>query len=132
MKDVQSYYRKHTETGYKMLHSSFAYFVAVGWLASNSLRLHGLQLAKLLYPPLSPRTCSNSCLLSWWCHPTIASSAAPSSLLLLSHIFILQNSCFYLAGVQPRESLKESGIFKGSKSKNAFFFWSLILVWIII
>ena len=25
------------------------------------------------------RVCSNSCLLSWWCHPTISSSVAPSS-----------------------------------------------------
>ena len=25
---------------------------------------------------LSPGACSNPCLLSWWCHPTISSSAA--------------------------------------------------------
>ena len=25
----------------------------------------------------SPRVCSNSCLLSWWCHPTISSSVIP-------------------------------------------------------
>ena len=30
-------------------------------------------------PSLSPRICSNSCLLSWWCHPTISSSVIPFS-----------------------------------------------------
>ena len=29
---------------------------------------------QLLYPPLSPEVCSNSCPLSWWCDPTILSS----------------------------------------------------------
>ena len=27
----------------------------------------------------SPRSCSNSCSLSWWCHPTISSSVVPFS-----------------------------------------------------
>ena len=35
-------------------------------------------------PPLSPGVCSNSCPLSWWCHPTISSSAAPFSFCFLS------------------------------------------------
>ena len=30
----------------------------------------GLQHATLLYASLHPRVCSNSCPLSWWCHPT--------------------------------------------------------------
>ena len=34
---------------------------------------------RLLYPPLSPRVCSDSCLLSWWCCLTISSSAAQFS-----------------------------------------------------
>ena len=29
--------------------------------------------------PLSPRVCSNSCLLSWWCYLTISSSVIPFS-----------------------------------------------------
>ena len=29
-------------------------------------------------PSLSPRVCSDSCPLSWWCYLTISSSAAPS------------------------------------------------------
>ena len=28
-------------------------------------------------PSPSPRVCSNSCPLSWWCHPAIPSSAVP-------------------------------------------------------
>ena len=28
-------------------------------------------------PFLSPGVCSNSCPLSWWCHPTISSSVTP-------------------------------------------------------
>ena len=31
--------------------------------------------ARFLCPPLSPRVCSNSCPLSWWCYLTIFSSA---------------------------------------------------------
>ena len=31
----------------------------------------------LLCPPLSPRVCSISCQLSWWCHPTISTSVVP-------------------------------------------------------
>ena len=40
---------------------------------------HGLQHTSLPCPPLSPRVYSNSCPLSWWCHPTISSSATPFS-----------------------------------------------------
>ena len=43
---------------------------------SNSLLPHGLQHASLPWPLLIPRICSNSCPLSWWCHPTISSSVA--------------------------------------------------------
>ena len=35
---------------------------------------HGLQHASLPCPLLSPRSCSNSCPSSQWCHPTISSS----------------------------------------------------------
>ena len=34
----------------------------------------GLQHTRLLCPSLSPRACSNSHPLNWWCHPTISSS----------------------------------------------------------
>ena len=39
----------------------------------------GLQHGRLPCPSLSPRTCSNSCPLSQWCHPTISSSVIPFS-----------------------------------------------------
>ena len=41
---------------------------------SNSLQPHEQQHTRLPCPSLSPRVCSNSCPLSWWCHPTISSS----------------------------------------------------------
>ena len=48
------------------------------------LKPHGVQHARL--PCLSPtaRASSNSCPLSWWCYPTISSSAAPFSFCLQS------------------------------------------------
>ena len=46
---------------------------------SDSLRPRGLQHARLPCPSPSPRVCSNSCPLSWWCHPTISSSVVPFS-----------------------------------------------------
>ena len=48
-------------------------------VVSNSLQPNGLQQTRLPCPSLSPRACSNSCPLSWWCHPTISSSVAPFS-----------------------------------------------------
>ena len=51
---------------------------------SNSFQPHGLQHARLPCPSPTPRACSNSCPLSWWCHPTISSSIVPFSCLNLS------------------------------------------------
>ena len=45
----------------------------------DSLWPHGLQYSRLPHPSLFPRVCSDSCPLSWWCHPTISSSVAPCS-----------------------------------------------------
>ena len=44
-----------------------------------TLRPHELQHARFPWPSLSTRVCSNSCLLSQWCHPTISSSVSPFS-----------------------------------------------------
>ena len=44
-----------------------------------------LQHVRLPCPSLSPRVCSDSCPLSWWCQPTISSSA--NLFLLLPSIF---------------------------------------------
>ena len=46
---------------------------------SDSLQPHGLQHTRLTRPSLSPGVWSNSCPLSWWCHPTISSSVVPFS-----------------------------------------------------
>ena len=48
---------------------------------SDALRLHRLQHARPPYPSSSPGVHSNSCLLSWWCRPTISSSVIPFSCL---------------------------------------------------
>ena len=51
---------------------------------SDSLQPHGLQPIRLPCPSPTPRACSNSHPLSWWCHPTISSSAIPFSSCLQS------------------------------------------------
>ena len=56
-------------------------FIVVQSVMSNSLRPHELQNARLPWPSLSPRVCSNSCPLSWWCYPAISSSVVPFSCL---------------------------------------------------
>ena len=43
----------------------------------TSLRVHGLQHARLPCAWPTPHTCSNSCPLIQWCHPTISSSVVP-------------------------------------------------------
>ena len=48
-------------------------------VVSDSLRPRGLQDARLPSPLPISRTCSNSCLLSHWCHSTILSSVIPFS-----------------------------------------------------
>ena len=45
---------------------------------SDFLQPHGLQHARLSCPLPTPGVYSNSCPLSWWCHPTISSSVVPS------------------------------------------------------
>ena len=42
-------------------------------IVSDSLRPHGLQHARLPCPSPTPGVYSDSCPLSWWCHPTIFS-----------------------------------------------------------
>ena len=52
---------------------------------SNSLWPHGLQHARLPCPSPSPGVCSNSCLLSCWCHRNHLILCCP--LLLLPSLF---------------------------------------------
>ena len=51
--------------------------VSVANLYPTLLRPHQLQHARLLCLSLSPRICSNSCPLNWWCYLTISSPVAP-------------------------------------------------------
>ena len=76
---------------------SFLFSLSV---VSNCLRPHGLQHARLPCPSLSPRVCSNSCPLNWWCHSTISSSVIPFS----SHL-----QSFPAAGSFPMSQLFTSG-----------------------
>ena len=46
---------------------------------SDSLWPHEQQYARPPCPSPTPGACSNLCLLSGWCHPTISSSAVPFS-----------------------------------------------------
>ena len=48
-------------------------------VVSDSLQPHELQHARLPCLSLSPGVCSNSCPLSWCCHPTISSTVIPFS-----------------------------------------------------
>ena len=51
---------------------------------SDSLRPHGMQHVRPPCPPPTPGVYSNSCPLSWRCHPTISSSVIPFSFCLQS------------------------------------------------
>ena len=58
-------------------HRDWIYSLSVQFshsVVSHSLRLHGLQHAKLPCPSPTPRAYSNSCPSSQWYHPTISSS----------------------------------------------------------
>ena len=46
---------------------------------SDSLRPHKSQHARPPCPSQTPGLYSNSCILSWWCHPAISSSVVPFS-----------------------------------------------------
>ena len=58
------------------LHLLFSHSVV-----SDFLRLRGLQHIRLPCPSPSPRACTNTGPLSWWCHPTTSSSLVPFSYL---------------------------------------------------
>ena len=47
-------------------------------IMSDSLWSHELQHSRPPCPSPAPAACSDSCPLSWWCHPTILSSVVPS------------------------------------------------------
>ena len=86
-------------TGYSL--SQHIKFSSIGWLiqccfyyissvqfscsvVSDSLQPHESQHARPSCPSPSSGVHSNTCPLSWWCHPTISSSVIPFSLCLQS------------------------------------------------
>ena len=71
-------------------------------VVSDFLRSHGPQQAILPCPSPTPRTFSNSCPLSQWCHPTISSSVIPFSYCLQSFLEsgYLPMSQFFTSGGQ--------------------------------
>ena len=62
-------------------------------VTSDSLRPYGLQHARPPCPSPTPGVYSNSCPLSWWCHPTISFSVIPLllSLSIFSSIRVFSN-----------------------------------------
>ena len=48
-------------------------------VVNDSLRPHKAQHVRPPCPSPTPGACSNSCPLSWWCHPTISPSVIPFS-----------------------------------------------------
>ena len=83
-----------------LLCTSDAHFLKFSSVAQTclTLRLHGLQLARISCPPPTCAACSNSCPSSWWCHPTISSSVIPSS----SHLQSFPESGFFSNKSVPR------------------------------
>ena len=67
---------------------------------SDSLRPNGLQHARLPCPSPTHGACSNSCLLSRWCHPTISSLSSPSppAFNLSQHQGLFQSQFFTSGG----------------------------------
>ena len=63
---------------YSLLSSSDQYQSSCS-VVSDSLWHHGPQHARPPCPSPTSRVYTNSCPLSWWCHPTISSSVGPFS-----------------------------------------------------
>ena len=70
-------------------------------VVSDSLQPHGLQHTRSPCPSPTPGVYSNSCPLSWWCHPTISSSVIPfSHLQPFPALGSFQMSQFFASGSQ--------------------------------
>ena len=67
---------------------------------SDSFQPHGRQHSRLPCPSPTPGVYSNSCPLSWWCHPNISSSVVPFS----SHL-----QSFLASGSFPMSQFSSSG-----------------------
>ena len=109
MKNLQ--FSAHVTMCYFILFSSVQFSCSV---ASDSLWPHRLQHARLLCRSPTPRACSNSCPLSWWCHPTISSSVICFSSCLQS---------FPALGSFPMSQFFASGGQSTGVSASASFQW---------
>ena len=69
---------------------------------SDSLWPHGLQHTRLPCPSPIAGAYSNSCPSSWWCHPTISSSAVPFSSCLQQILGLINTmgASSYIVGIQ--------------------------------
>jgi len=67
---------------------------------SNCLQPHELQHARLLCPSPLPGVCSNSCPLSWWCHPTTSSSVIPFCFQSCPALGFFSNESVFTSGGQ--------------------------------
>jgi len=86
----------------------------------NSLWSHGLQHTRLPHPSPFLGACSNSCPLSWWCHPTIL-----SSVVLLCPTFYLSQHQGLFQRVSPSHQVakvlgKNTGVGSGSLLQGIF------------
>ena len=77
---------------------------------SNILWTHGLQHTRLPCPSPSPRTCPSSNPSSWWCYPTISSSAIPFSCLQFFQVsgYLLMSQFFTSGGQSIRAPVSAS------------------------
>ena len=91
-------------------------------VVSDSLRPHGLQYTRLPCPSPTPGACSNSCLSSWRCHPTISSSVIPFSFCLQSFSLSSQSYGFSHSHVWIWEL-----DYKGSWALKNWCFWTVVL-----
>ena len=84
---VDSYNLCFLKGQFNIYHSQFYNFFQFRSITQSSLTLcwpNGLQHTRPPCPSSTPRVYSNSCPLSWWCHPTISFSVIPFSSCLQS------------------------------------------------
>ena len=75
---IDTHTERHTHT-HTHTHTPVFSVQFICSVVSYSLWPHGLQHARPPCPSPTPGVYSNSCPLSWWCHPTISSSVIPFS-----------------------------------------------------
>ena len=75
--EKRNHFHFYLESIFIFFNSWICYYLVIKWCPT--LQPHGLQHTRLPCPSVSPGVCSNSCPLSWWCHPTISSSVTPFS-----------------------------------------------------